>query len=112
MHQNEPARILVVDDEPYIGELVARYLTAEGYVCRIASSGEEALEALESYQCELILADIMMGGVSGIDLLNIVRTLHPDTAVVMVTSIDDRETGILAIELGAYGYVIKPFERN
>jgi DNA-binding response OmpR family regulator len=112
MKASEPARILVVDDEPYIGEIIARYLTVEGYVCRIASCGEDALRVLRSYNCHLVLADIMMPGMSGIDLLNILRTLYPDVAVVMVTSVSDRDTSILAIDLGAYGYIVKPFERN
>ncbi len=110
--QSDTIKILIVEDEPYIGRLLARYLKMEGYVCRTAPDGETALELLQSEKFHLVISDIMMPGMSGMDLLNIIRTLYPDTAVLMVTSVGDRETGILAIELGAYGYVIKPFERN
>ena len=110
--QTESTKILVVEDEPYIKDLLARYLNSEGYVCSTAAEGETALQLLQEDEYHLVMADIMMPGMSGIDLLNIVKTLYPDTAVLMVTSVNDRETGVLAIELGAYGYVIKPFERN
>ncbi|MEW6531416.1 MAG: response regulator [Thermodesulfobacteriota bacterium] len=109
---NRRIKILIVDDEPYIGDLLTRYLIPEGYDCRVVLSGEEAMKALESTSFPLVLADIMMPGMSGIDLLHIIKTLYPDVAVLMVTAIDDRDTGVLAVELGAYGYIIKPFERN
>ncbi|MGO9121768.1 MAG: response regulator [Desulfomonilaceae bacterium] len=110
--KKEPSKILIVDDEPYICQLLVRYLTAAGYDCRTASGGEEALNALETDRFHLVLADIIMPGMSGIDLLNLIRPLYPDVGVLMVTGVDDRDTGILSVELGAYGYIIKPFERN
>jgi DNA-binding response OmpR family regulator len=112
MGENRQIRILIVDDEPFITQLLQRYLTPEGYECRVVSSGEEAIKVLESTSFHLVLADIMMPGMSGIDLLTVIRTQYPDVAVLIVTAIDDRETGVLAVELGAYGYIIKPFERN
>lgn len=112
MADKERGKILVVDDEPHISQLLCRYLTGEGYACEEASSGEEAMKMLEADHFHLVIADIIMPGISGIDLLTIIRPLYPDMAVIMVTAVDDRDTGILAIELGAYGYVIKPFERN
>jgi len=78
----------------------------------VAYSGGTALEVLESQSFQLVISDIMMPGLSGIDLLKIVRGSFPDTAVLMVTAVDDRRTGILTLELGAYGYIIKPFEKN
>lgn len=110
--EGKTARILVVDDEPYICQLLARYLASDGYQCITALNGDDALKCLEADKYQLLITDIMMPGMSGMDLLNIVRTLYPDLAVMMVTGVDDRETGVLAVELGAYGYIIKPFERN
>jgi DNA-binding response OmpR family regulator len=110
--EDRRTRILIVDDEPYIGDLLVRYLVPEGYDCRVVFSGEEARKVLESTSFHLVLADIMMPGMSGMDLLLIIKTSYPDVAVLMVTAIDDRDTGVLAVELGAYGYIIKPFERN
>jgi DNA-binding response OmpR family regulator len=112
MVEDRRTRILIVDDEPFIGVLLKRYLTPEGYNCRVVQSGTEAMKELESTKIHLVLADIMMPGMSGIDLLTLIKSKYPDVAVVMVTAVDDRDTGVLAVELGAYGYIIKPFERN
>jgi DNA-binding response OmpR family regulator len=105
-------KVLIVDDEPQVGQLLYRYLSSDGYDCSTALSGEEALKLLEAEEFHLLVTDIVMAGMSGVDLLNIVRPLYPQLAVLIVTSVDDRDTGVLALELGAYGYIIKPFERN
>lgn len=110
--QAETARILIVDDEAYICQLLARYLVSDGYECITALSGEDALKFLEADKFDLVITDIMMPGMSGMDLLNIIRSLYTDVAVMMVTAVNDRETGVLAVELGAFAYLIKPFERN
>jgi CheY-like chemotaxis protein len=110
--RKEPSNILIVDDEPFICQILARYLTTEGYFCRTASGGEEALEVLESDKFHLVLMDVMMPGISGIDLLNLIRPLDPDMAVLMVTVLDDKDAETLCAKLGAYAYIIKPFERN
>jgi DNA-binding response OmpR family regulator len=112
MAEDRRIRILIVDDEPFIGDLVERYLTRDGYNCRVVRSGKEALEELDATTYQIVLADIMMPGMSGIDLLTIIKSQYPDVAVIMVTGVDDRDTGVLAVELGAYGYIAKPFERN
>ncbi len=105
-------KILIVDDEPHICEILSRWLTEEGYGCASAYDGETALRFLEQGSFHLLISDIMMPGMSGIDLLTVTRPLYPDLAVLMVTAVDDRKTAILTLELGAYGYVIKPFDRN
>ena len=98
-------RILIVDDQKDICELLSRYLTAEGYMCATAHSGEMALKMIEDEHFDHVLSDIMMPGMSGIDLLNIVKTLFPEVAMFMVTAVDDKATGLLAVELGAVGYM-------
>jgi CheY-like chemotaxis protein len=112
MKQSERPKILIVDDEEDICELLGRWLGGNGYECATASNGDEALRALKSRTFDLVLTDIIMPGMSGMDLLNIIKTLFPDVGVLMITAVDDCQTGILAIELGAYGYIIKPLEMN
>jgi DNA-binding response OmpR family regulator len=112
MAEIQNPRILAVDDEPDVCELLSRWLRTEGYDCTVAYSGEEALKELKSGTFDLVLSDIMMPGMSGIDLLQIMKPLFPDVPVLMVTAVDDASTGVLAVELGAYGYVIKPFNKN
>lgn len=112
MKQGERPKILLVDDEEDICELLGRWLGGNGYECAAASNGDEALRVLKSGTFDLVLTDIMMPGMSGIDLLNIIKTVFPDVAVLMITAVDDCQTGILAIELGACGYIIKPLDMN
>ena len=105
-------RVLIVDDEPYIRELIQRCLEMEGYDCHTAAHAEAALAALDDDSYQLLVSDIHMPGMSGMELLATVRQRHPDLAVLMVTGVDDRKVGIQALRLGAYGYLIKPFDVN
>lgn len=105
-------KILIVDDDPFVRDILMKCLQAEGYVCATAQSAEAALDLLAQEDFSLIISDIMMPGKSGIDLLGIVRERYPNTAVIMVTAVDDRATAVKALHLGAYGYVIKPFDLN
>ena len=75
MNHDQATRILVVDDEPYICELLCRWLTAEGYSCDVALSGEAAFEFLKKGKHHLVLSDIMMPGMSGLDLLTIIESI-------------------------------------
>ena len=111
MDQADP-RVLVVDDEPYIRELIERCLELEGYECDTAPCGEDALERLAGGGYQLLVSDIHMPGISGMELLATVRARFPDLAVLMVTGVDDRSVAIQALKLGAYGYLIKPFDLN
>lgn len=108
----DTTKILAVDDEPAITGLLARWFAMEGYECATASNGEEALSMLEEANFDLLVSDITMPGMSGIELLAVVRTRWPDMAVLMATAIGDRATAVLALQLGAYGYSIKPLDRN
>ena len=112
MDSTATARILIVDDEPHVRKVISRSLTKLGYECAMADSGEEALDVLSEREFDLLISDIMMPGMSGLDLLQVVRQQFPDMAVIMVTAVDERATAIRSLELGAYGYMIKPFDNN
>ena len=105
-------RILIVDDEDQIRTLLARLLGAHGYECLTAESAAAARRVLKEADVALVLSDVNMPGESGIDFTREVLAQYPDTAVVMVTGMDDRGYADAAIELGAYGYVLKPFKPN
>ena len=105
-------RILVVDDEPLVSEVIIKCLETEHYNCHAADSTDKALRLLEQNNYSLVVSDINMPGKSGIELLSIVKKRFPDVAVIMVTAVDDRKTAIKSLHLGAYGYVIKPFDLN
>ncbi|MBC8433169.1 MAG: PAS domain S-box protein [Desulfobacterales bacterium] len=106
------AKILIVDDERPIRELLKKLLESQEYCCASASSAAEARENLEKQAFDLILCDIHMPGESGLDLIQQVARKYPDTAVVMVTAVDDLAESKTALEAGVYGYIVKPFAAN
>jgi len=106
-------RILVVDDEETIREIVCSMLTSCNYQCKQAGSGLEALALLESgEEFELMLSDLMMAGLDGNGLLEKTKEKFPDMPVVMVTAVHDISVALAAIRNGAYDYLLKPFERE
>ena len=108
-----PDRILVVDDEEAIREIVCAILAAAGYTCKQAGSGMEALALLNSGDMfELMLSDLMMADLDGIGLLERTKEKFPDMPVVMVTAVHDISVALAAIRNGAYDYLLKPFERE
>ena len=102
------AGVLVVDDDAALRAWARRVLVAQSYACEVAADGPEARAALAGGSFELALLDVNMPGESGIELLSHLRVEHPTVAVVMVTGEDDVGLATTAIELGAYGYLIKP----
>ncbi len=111
MVERRTAKLLLVDDEPPVTDLLARWLEAEGYCCRRATSGGQALELLAADPADCLLADIDMPGMGGFELLARCRQQYPEMMVIMVSGIDDRETVMRALEEGAFSYLLKPFQR-
>ena len=103
-------RILVVDDMPIIRVTLRRILEKEGFRCLEAANGEEALGAMDDHGAELVLADIHMPVMGGMELVAALKPRMPEVAVVMVSSVEETATAVEAIQLGAYGYVHKPFQ--
>jgi DNA-binding response OmpR family regulator len=102
--------ILIVDDEESIRNILSRRLQEEGYSCEVASDGKEALWKAFIRDFDLVLMDIKMPGMSGMETLPRLITDHPDTCVIMMTAVLDTETAVEAMKLGAYDYVTKPFD--
>ena len=107
---NEKRTILIVDDEEPIRRLLGEMLKMRGYNCVLAASPAEARDCLKRDHFDLILSDVNMPGESGIDFIRHALTEYKDTAVVMVTAMDDPELAETALVNGAYGYIIKPFK--
>jgi DNA-binding response OmpR family regulator len=102
--------ILIVDDEESIRNILSRRLQEEGYSCEVASDGKEALWKAFVRDFDLVLMDIKMPGMSGMEALPQIVTNHPDTCVIVMTAVVDTETAVEAMKLGAYDYVTKPFD--
>ena len=106
------ANILVVEDEEQIRRMLNRTLSGVGYTCTLAADGAEARKCLDKQPFDLVLCDVNMPGESGIDLARHIKSEYEDTAVIILTGVDDSKTADAAIEAGTYGYIIKPFNPN
>jgi putative two-component system response regulator len=107
---DRPVRCLVVDDEARVRDVISRVLTGEGFECRQASSGREAVALLERESFDLALTDIQMPTMDGTQLLAELRRRWPETGVVMVTAVSEVSTAVACLTRGALDYVAKPFE--
>ncbi len=102
-------RILIVDDEREITEILSDLLNTS-YHCVTCGSAEEALALLRASEYALVISDITMPGMSGLEMIPHVRTLTPDTVVIMISGMQTVESAIEALRLGAFDYVMKPFD--
>jgi len=103
-------RILIVDDELSMREFLAILLEREGYEAVMASSANEALAMLENNLFDLVISDVQMPGLNGIELLGRIKAKSPATAVLMMTAFSAAEQAVEAMKLGAYDYIAKPFK--
>jgi DNA-binding response OmpR family regulator len=102
-------RILLVDDELQFREMLAEYLGDKGFEVFKADSGEEALVKVPASRPHVVLLDLMMGGMSGLEALVAIKAVCPETCVIMVTGVEDLDTARQALAAGAADYVTKPF---
>ncbi len=107
---DERPRVLVVDDEKFIRDILADFLGMEGYVVRTAEDGASAISELERAQYDLVISDLKMPKMGGLELLKEVSRTHPDTITVIMTGFGTVETAIDAMKRGAYDYILKPFK--
>jgi putative nucleotidyltransferase with HDIG domain len=108
----DTAHILVVDDEEAIREVVSTMLESRGYHCTALSNGRAAQEYVRKQTPDLVLSDMIMPEMDGIQLLDWLRGFDPEIPVIMVTAIHDISTALQAIRRGAYDYILKPFEKD
>jgi len=104
------AHLLVVDDERPLREGLARYLRGRGFVVNEAADGTQALAALERERYAVVICDILMPGVSGLDVAKQAAASDADLAIVMLTAVNDAASAKAALQLGALEYLLKPME--
>ena len=104
-----PSRILIVDDEREITEILSDLLS-EDYDCKTANSAEDALDRLAVSDVQLVISDITMPGMSGLEMIPLVKRVSPNTVVVMISGMQTVESAIGALRLGAFDYLMKPFD--
>lgn len=103
-------RILIVDDELSMRQFLSILLEREGYTTDQVDCAESALDVMESTCYDLIISDVNMPGLDGLDLLKMVKKISPETAVLLVTAFSTSEQAVEAMKLGAYDYIAKPFK--
>ncbi len=105
-------KVLVVDDEETVRVLLQRILQAAGYEAVIAANGKEALSVIADGGIDVVMLDINMPGLSGVEVLGKISTDWPDLCVIMVTAVADVQTAVTAMKLGAHDYITKPFDQD
>ena len=106
---NNEQKILIVDDEATIRSLLRQKLTRRDFHCEEAGSSMDALEMLKTYAADLVMLDMKMPGMSGMDLLPKLKSTYPETAVIMATAVAEANLAIQCMRLGADDYITKPF---
>ncbi len=106
---SDAPRCLVVDDEPRLRQVLVHLMQNDGFSCREAANGAEALAVLQKESIPLVLSDLRMPQIDGIELLRQTRARYPDTAVVMITAVADVEVAVSCLAMGAMDYLTKPF---
>ncbi|MBL7040300.1 MAG: response regulator [Pirellulaceae bacterium] len=104
-------KVLVVDDEQVVLDSVRKHLKREGYDIQTVLSGDEAIEILDSGWPEVVITDLMMPGMDGLELLERVRDASPKVPVIMITGFATMRTALQALRQGAFDYIAKPFTR-
>jgi two-component system, OmpR family, response regulator ResD len=110
MHDHVRGSVLVVDDEPTIAEVVARYLERAGYRTRVAADGVQAIEVAASQHPDLVVLDLMLPGLDGLEVMRRLREQDRDRiAVILLTAKGEESDRVIGLRLGADDYVVKPF---
>jgi two-component system response regulator HydG len=110
--KDRPTRILLVDDEPNVRRSLARVLMGVGFEVMTAEDGASALTLLESGTVDVMLVDMLMPRMGGMDLLNRVKVAHPEVEVIMMTAFANVDDAVAAVKNGAYDFLTKPFQSN
>jgi DNA-binding response OmpR family regulator len=103
------ARVLVVEDDPQLAEIVAGYLSRSGFEVRVATDGLKALAAARTQRMDLIVLDLMLPGISGLEVLRRLRAEGSQVAVVVLSALGEYEDRVVGLERGADDYIVKPF---
>jgi len=102
-------RVLVVDDDQTVSDVVRRYLERDGFTVGLAADGQSALRTFAQAKPDLVVLDLMLPGIDGLEVCRRMRAIEPDLPVVMLTALGEESDRVLGLEVGADDYVTKPF---
>ena len=106
----QKTKILIVDDEKTVCDVLSDGLHGDGYPCYVALDAKEALTRLAAEDFDLVLLDIKLPDISGMEVLQRIRLNYPYTGVIMITGVNNVDTAVKAMKLGASDYIVKPFD--
>ncbi len=106
---NKKSSILIVEDEKVVSDFLYKEMSEQGYLCEKALNGNDAFAKLAMHYFDVILLDIRLPGMSGLEILKSLRLNHMKGAIIMITAINDANTVVEAMRLGAVDYIVKPF---
>lgn len=109
---NNNLLIHLIDDEPIIHDVLGQLLSSEGYQVEISASGEEALTKFQEQKFDLILLDLLMPGMDGLEVLKQIKRMDPEVPVIIITAYASVESALTAMKMGAYDYIQKPFKNE
>jgi two-component system response regulator PilR (NtrC family) len=109
---NDNYLIHLIDDEPIIHDVLGQLLASEGYQVEISASGEEALEKFREQRYDLVLLDLLMPGLDGLEVLKQIKRIDPEALVIIITAYASVESALTAMKMGAYDYIQKPFKND
>lgn len=109
MKNDDPFRILIVDDNKELREILQEYLKGEGHAAEGAANGREALERHHEEPFDLIITDLNMPEISGMELIKSIRKENQDTEFVIITGYASMDSAVEAVRIGAFDYIVKPF---
>ncbi len=107
---HDRTRILIVDDEPNVRSVLMRHLADDSTDCFTSNSAFDALNKIKTHQFALVISDVLMPGMSGVELLRLVRKQDNETAVIMITGLMDINTAVDTLRMGASDFITKPFD--
>ncbi len=110
--ENQKGKVLIVDDDPSIQRLLMQKLASEGYYCVVAADGEQALREAESHNFAVVLLDIRLPGISGLEVLRYLVRMQPLVCVIMISGHGDLPIAVESMKLGAFDYISKPFDMD
>jgi DNA-binding response OmpR family regulator len=110
LKMSNPMKVLLVDDEEEFVSTLAERLEIRGFVTEVATSGDTALSAVQDKNFDIVVLDLMMPGLGGIEVMEKIKSMHPDMPVILLTGHGSAKEGMEGLEMGAFDYLMKPLD--
>jgi DNA-binding response OmpR family regulator len=110
LKMSNPTKVLLVDDEEEFVSTLAERLEIRGFVAEVATSGDMALSVVKDKNFDIVVLDLMMPGLGGIEVMERIKSMHPDMPVILLTGHGSAKEGMEGLEMGAFDYLMKPLD--